>query len=59
MKEKLMTTLTEEEVAYIMEYNGMNVAMEYSLQETPVIYFSRNGNVLDFVTILSKELNTI
>ena len=54
-----MTTLTEQEVAYIMEYTGMNVAMEYSLQETPVIYFSRNGNVLDFVTILSKELNTI
>jgi len=54
-----MTDLTEQEVTYIIEYTGMDVAMEYSLQETPIVYFSRNGNVIDFVTILSKELNTI
>tara|TARA_R100001082_G_C4292062_1_gene128623 strand:+ start:411 stop:590 length:180 start_codon:yes stop_codon:yes gene_type:complete len=59
MEERLMTDLTEQEVTYIIEYTGMDVAMEYSLQETPIVYFSRNGNVIDFVTILSKELNTI
>ena len=53
-----MNALTDQEVMYIMEYTGMDLAMEYPLDETPVVHFSRNGNVLDFVTILSKELNT-
>jgi len=53
----MMKQFTDEEVDYIMEYTGMDIAMEYPLDTTPVVYFSRKGNVLDFVTILSTELN--
>ena len=46
-------------IDYIVEYTGMDIALEYPLSRTPVVYFSRNGNVLDFVTIFSSELNKL
>ena len=55
----MIKEFTEQEVDYIMEYTGMDIAMGYPLETTPVVYFSRNGNTIDFVTILSKELNNL
>jgi len=55
----MIKELTPEEVEYIIEYTGMDMVMEHSLQKTPVVYFSRNGNILEFVTMFSKELNTV
>ena len=49
--------LTGQEIDYIIEYTGMDIVMEYPLDRTPVVFFSRNGNVLDFVTMFSTELN--
>jgi hypothetical protein len=53
----MIKELTDEEVDYIMEYTGMDIAMNYPLEETPVVYFTRNKNTLEFITILSSELN--
>jgi len=53
----MIKELTDKEIDYIIEYTGMDIAVEFPLYETPVVYFSRSGNVIDFVTILSKELN--
>tara|TARA_R110002110_G_scaffold368919_1_gene578893 strand:- start:111 stop:278 length:168 start_codon:yes stop_codon:yes gene_type:complete len=53
----MIKEFTDEEIDYIMEYTGMDIVMEYPLDRTPVVYFSRNGNVLDFVTMFSTELN--
>ncbi len=53
-----MNELTQQEADYIIEYTGMDLLMEYSMEKTPVVFFSRNGNVLDFVTMFSEELNT-
>jgi len=53
----MIKEFTDQEVDYLMEYTGMDIAMEYPLETTPVVYFSRNGNVIDFVTILSDSLN--
>jgi len=52
-----MTELSQEETEYIIEYTGLDLLMEYPLEKTPVIFFARNGNILDFVTLMSKELN--
>ena len=54
-----MNELTQQEADYIMEYTGLAEAMEYSLVTTPVVFFVRNGDVLDFITMFNKELNTI
>ncbi len=53
-----MNELTQKEADYILEYTGMDLLMEYDMAKTPVVFFSRNGNVLDFVTMFSEELNT-
>ena len=53
----MIKQFTDQEVDYIMEYTGMDIAMEYPLETTPVVYFSRNGNTIEFVTILSDDLN--
>ena len=55
----MIKQFTDQEVDYLIEYTGMDIAMEYPLETTPVVYFSRNGNTIDFVTILSKELNNL
>jgi fructoselysine-6-P-deglycase FrlB-like protein len=55
----MIRQFTDQEVNYIMEYTGMDVAMEYPLDTTPVVFFSRSGNTIDFVTILSQELNNL
>lgn len=52
-----MKELTQKEADYLIEYTGMDLLMEHPLDKTPVIYFSRNGNILDFVTLFSEELN--
>jgi hypothetical protein len=54
-----MNELTQQETDYIIEHTGMDLLMEHSMDKTPVVFFTRNGNVLDFVTLLSDELNTI
>ena len=53
-----MIELTEQEVTYIIEYTGMDLLMDHGMNKTPVVFFSRSGNVLDFVTMFSEELNT-
>ena len=53
-----MIELTQQVADYIIEYTGMNLLMDYDMDKTPVVFFSRNGNVLDFVTMFSEELNT-
>jgi hypothetical protein len=53
-----MIELTEQEADYILEYTGIDILMEHPMDKTPVVFFSRNGNVLDFVTMFSEELNT-
>jgi hypothetical protein len=53
----MIKELTDEEIDYIMEYTGVDIALRLPLNKTPVICFSHNGNVLDFVTIFSTELN--
>ena len=53
----MIKELTDEEIDYIMEYTGMDIALRLPLNKTPVICFSHNGYVLDFVTIFSTELN--
>ncbi len=57
--ENKMTILSESEADYIIEYTGMDLLTGHALEKTPVVFFSRNGNVLEFVTILSKGLNTL
>ncbi len=52
-----MNELTQKEADYIIEYTGMDLLMDYDMSKTPVVFFARNGNVLDFVTIFSEELN--
>jgi len=52
-----MKELTGEEIDYIIEYTGMDVAVNYSLKETPVVHFTRNKNTIAFVTMFSIELN--
>lgn len=54
----MIKELTQEEINYIMHYTGMDLLMEHRMDKTPVVFFSRNGNILDFVTICSEELNT-
>jgi hypothetical protein len=55
----MIKEFTDQEVDYIMEYTGMDIAMEYPLHTTPVVYFTRNQNTIEFVTILSSQLNKI
>tara|TARA_Y100001937_G_C6987594_1_gene270604 strand:- start:299 stop:463 length:165 start_codon:yes stop_codon:yes gene_type:complete len=47
--------LNEEEINYIIEYTGLDEVMGYPLSYTPVVFFTRNENVVDFVTILSSD----
>ena len=50
----MISELTEQEISYIVEYTGLEEAMAYPLDSTPIIFFARNKNILDFVTILSN-----
>ena len=47
--------LTEQEIDYIVEYTGLDEVMGYPLDYTPIVFFARNENVIDFVTILSSD----
>ena len=51
-----MNYLTENEVDAIMDYTGMEMAIKIGLTRTPVVYFSRDDGVLNFVTIISDFL---
>ena len=54
-----MHSLSDEECDYLIDYTGLDVAIAGSLEETPVVFFHRNKNVIEFVTILKQKLNTI
>ena len=51
-----MNYLTETEIDAIIDYTGMEMAIEIGLAKTPVVYFSRDKGVLNFVTIISDFL---
>ena len=51
-----MNYLTEKEIDVIIDYTGMEMALEIGLIKTPVVYFSRAGGVLNFVSIVSDFL---
>ena len=51
-----MNYLTEKEIEVIIDYTGMEMALEIGLVKTPVVYFSRDRGVLNFVTIVSDFL---
>ena len=42
-----------------MEYTGMEEVLQYDLVGTPVIFFSRTGNVLNHVTLVTDLLKGI
>ena len=48
-----MTYLTDTEIDVIMDYTEMEMAIQIGLVQTPVVYFSRDEGVLNFVTIVS------
>ena len=54
-KNKMIHELTEQEIDYIVEYTGLDEVMGYPLDYTPIVFFARNENVIDFVTILSSD----
>ena len=54
-KNKMIHELTEQEIDYIVEYTGLDEVMGYPLDYTPIVFFTRNENVVDFVTILSSD----
>ena len=54
-KNKMINELTEQEIDYIVEYTGLDEVMGYPLDYTPIVFFTRNENVVDFVTILSSD----
>jgi len=39
-----------------MGYTGMDMLVHLPMSSTPVVYFSRTGNKLNFVTIVSDFL---
>ena len=52
----MLTELTEAEVDIITSYTGMDMAMQYSLAFTPVVYFGRDAQgVVKFVTVLRES----
>jgi len=53
----MMKEFTDEEGDYTMEYTGMDTAMNYPLGQTPVVYLTRNKNIIEFVERLSNKLN--
>ena len=54
-----MYSLSDEECDYLIDYTGLDVEVAGSLEEIPVVFFHRNKNVIEFVTILKQKLNTI
>ena len=51
-----MISLTETEIEKLLNYTGMNEVMQYDLVGTPIIFFSRTGNVLNYVTLVTDLL---
>ena len=49
----MISELTEQEINYIVEYTGLEEVLAYPLDFTPIVFFARNNNIIDFVTILS------
>jgi len=49
----VLTNLTDEELDEISTYTGLDIAMQYPLAFTPVVFFSRDDRgVVRFVTVL-------
>ena len=51
----MISELTEQEINYIVEYTGLEEVLAYPLDSTPIVFFTRNNNIIDFVTILSND----
>ena len=48
-----VTNLTDEELDEISTYTGLDIVMQYPLDSTPIIFFSRSSRgVVKFVTVL-------
>ena len=48
-----MINLTDEELNEISTYTGLDIAMQYPLAFTPIVFFSRDDRgVVKFVTVL-------
>jgi len=54
-----MQELSEKEINYIIEYTGIGEVLAYPMERTPVVFFQRNNNVIDFVTLMSDSFNKI
>ena len=51
-----MINLTDEELDEISTYTGLDIAMQYPLAFTPVIFFGRDDRgVVKFVTVLRES----
>jgi len=51
-----LTYLTDEELDEISTYTGLDIAMQYPLDSTPVIFFSHDRRgVVKFVTVLRES----
>lgn len=53
----MIKQFTDQEIEYLIEYTGMDKVIEYDLEATPVVYFSRSEGTINFVTLMSSELN--
>ena len=51
-----MNYLSESEVDVIMEYTGMEEVVHMEMFHTPVVFFSRTGGMINFVTVMSDFL---
>jgi len=51
-----MKSLTETEIEALIDYTGMEEVLQYELVGTPVIFFSRTGNVLNHITLITDLL---
>jgi len=54
-----MTSLSEAEIEALIDYTGMDEVLQYDLIGTPVIFFSRNGNNINHVTLITDLLKGI
>ena len=54
-----MQELSEKEINYIIEYTGLEEVLSYPLDKTPIVFFQRNNNIIDFITLMSDNLNKI
>ena len=54
-----MQELSEKEINYIIEYTGLEEVLSYPLDKTPIVFFQRNNNIIDFITLMSDTFSKI